>query len=146
MPTEIPLRWSIIRRVALFGAVYFTFFTVVGVVTFLRGGDGDDTAWGLVVFFALAASLGWVVERRIADAPSRIFIWSAWRWAAFLGIPAFLTGFVGPLILVPEANQGPLLGILLTGPVGVFLGVIVGVVKALPAYRTARREANGAAA
>ncbi len=139
MPAEIPLRWLTARGVVLVGAILFTFFTVLGVLALLL--DESD-AWLLVVFYAVAACLGWAVVARIGDAPSRILIWNGARWAAFLGIPAFGVGFIGPTILMPEANQGPLIGFFLTGPVGAFLGVIVGVVTALREYRTARREAD----
>ena len=37
---------------------------------------------------------------------------------------AFLIGFVGPLIVAPHANQGPLLGIFITGPAGLLLGLM----------------------
>lgn len=45
------------------------------------------------------------------------------RWVAFLGGAGFAAGFFGPLIFVPEANQGPLVGILISGPLGVVLGL-----------------------
>jgi hypothetical protein len=35
-------------------------------------------------------------------------------------------GFFGPLIFTPDANQGPLLGIFITGPLGFVLGGIGG--------------------
>ena len=55
------------------------------------------------------------------------------KWGAILGIVGFLGGFVGPVIFTPEANQGPLLGILITGPLGFILGLIVGfVLRVLP--------------
>jgi hypothetical protein len=44
------------------------------------------------------------------------------------GLICFLIGFVGPIIFMPEANQGPLLGIFITGPLGFVLGIILGVV------------------
>jgi hypothetical protein len=43
-----------------------------------------------------------------------------------LGVIGFVVGFVGPIIAWPEANQGPLIGILFTGPLGFILGCIVG--------------------
>jgi hypothetical protein len=46
--------------------------------------------------------------------------------ALIVGGVGFLGGFLGPIILEPEANQGPLLGIFITGPLGVALGVIIG--------------------
>ena len=53
------------------------------------------------------------------------------------GMVGFSLGFFGPMIFVHEANQGPLLGILFTGPLGVLLGAMGGVVYWL------RRRANG---
>jgi len=57
------------------------------------------------------------------------------RWGAILGIIGFLGGFIGPVIFTPEANQGPLLGIFITGPLGFVLGLIVGFVLSLRAGR-----------
>jgi len=37
------------------------------------------------------------------------------------GISGFLAGFIGPLILYPGSNQGPLFGIFLSGPIS-FVG------------------------
>ena len=37
-----------------------------------------------------------------------------------------VAGFVGPLIFAPSANQGPLLGIFVTGPLGFVLGLVMG--------------------
>lgn len=48
--------------------------------------------------------------------------------ALVLGLVGFLTGFLGPIALAPEANQGPLLGIFITGPGGALLGVLLGAV------------------
>ncbi|TPI40767.1 hypothetical protein FJW05_24375 [Mesorhizobium sp. B2-9-1] len=58
------------------------------------------------------------------------------KWGAILGVIGFLGGFVGPVIFTPEANQGPLLGIFITGPLGFVLGLIVGfVLRLLPDRR-----------
>lgn len=46
-------------------------------------------------------------------------------WFVLLGITGFCAGFFGPIIYVPEANQGPLVGILITGPGGVVLGLLL---------------------
>jgi len=48
--------------------------------------------------------------------------------AVGLGFISFLAGFVGPIILTPEANQGPLLGIFITGPLGTIVGGIIGAI------------------
>jgi hypothetical protein len=46
-------------------------------------------------------------------------------WIVILGAVGFLAGFVGPMILAPDANQGPLVGIFISGPGGVILGAIL---------------------
>ena len=56
--------------------------------------------------------------------------------AAVVGGVAFAAGFFGPLIFTPEANQGPLLGIFITGPLGFVFGMGIGV------WREARRAAR----
>jgi len=53
------------------------------------------------------------------------------RWPLALGATGFLCGFLGPISLSPDANQGPLLGILITGPGGVLLGIGLGAVATL---------------
>jgi len=58
-------------------------------------------------------------------------------WALVLGAAGFAAGFFGPLTFVPEANQGPLLGILITGPAGTALGLALGVIfRFLPLDRS----------
>jgi hypothetical protein len=46
--------------------------------------------------------------------------------AVIIGFPSFLAGFIGPIIFTPQANQGPLLGIFITGPAGAVIGFIAG--------------------
>ena len=52
------------------------------------------------------------------------------RFAAICGFitgaVGFVLGFFGPIILTPEANQGPLLGIFVTGPLGYLVGLAAG--------------------
>jgi hypothetical protein len=45
------------------------------------------------------------------------------KWVLILGGFGFFAGFVGPMILAPDANQGPLLGIFYTGPIGFVAGL-----------------------
>jgi hypothetical protein len=47
-------------------------------------------------------------------------------WPLALGALGFAAGFFGPLVFSPDANQGPLLGILITGPGGALLGLVLG--------------------
>jgi hypothetical protein len=45
---------------------------------------------------------------------------------ALRGTVGFAAGFIGPIALNPSANQGPLLGIFITGPGGAVLGAVLG--------------------
>lgn len=56
---------------------------------------------------------------------------TALRWGVILGIIGFLGGFLGPMIFMPDANQGPMFGIFISGPAGFVLGLVVGLVIAL---------------
>lgn len=78
---------------------------------------------------------------RYGPVPSR------WRrrehplgFALFVGALAFAIGFFGPIVFTPDANQGPLLGIFITGPLGLLVGVGWGVARAV---RRGRCEAEG---
>jgi hypothetical protein len=48
------------------------------------------------------------------------------QWTLVLGGIGFACGFLGPIALNPDANQGPLLGIFMTGPGGALLGALLG--------------------
>jgi hypothetical protein len=52
-------------------------------------------------------------------------------FALFVGGISFLLGFVGPILVSPGANQGPLLGIFISGPLGFLLGLLWGAFRAL---------------
>jgi hypothetical protein len=52
----------------------------------------------------------------------------ALRWVLIVGAVGFAAGFLGPITFNPEANQGPLLGIFITGPAGAFLGLLLYVI------------------
>ena len=55
---------------------------------------------------------------------SRSGIRASWQAGWMVGGIGFAAGFVGPLVLQPEANLGPLLGILMTGPLGFVVGAL----------------------
>ena len=46
--------------------------------------------------------------------------------ACMVGGIGFIIGFVGPMVFTPESNQGPLLGIFITGPLGFIIGGAIG--------------------
>ncbi len=60
-------------------------------------------------------------------------------WVLALGAVGFACGFFGPIALNPDANQGPLLGIFITGPGGAVAGLAAGVIaRLLPLTDTQR--------
>lgn len=50
----------------------------------------------------------------------------AMRSGCALGAIGFAGGFFGPMIFTPEANQGPMLGLFITGPLGFLAGAVGG--------------------
>ena len=56
--------------------------------------------------------------------------------AFVVGGIGFIAGFFGPILLTPEANQGLLLGIFITGPLGFVFGLGWGI------FRETRRMAR----
>jgi hypothetical protein len=76
------------------------------------------------LFLLTLAVLGGWFALRADRVESRAAIWSTWRGGALVGAVSFVLGFVGPLILQPHANLGPLLGIFVTGPLGFFIGAL----------------------
>jgi uncharacterized membrane protein YeaQ/YmgE (transglycosylase-associated protein family) len=53
------------------------------------------------------------------------------RWAIVLGIVGLSAGYIGPLVLSPDSNQGPLLGIFISGPAGALLGAVLGALASI---------------
>jgi hypothetical protein len=115
------LRWIVTAVVALFALI-----VIQGVIgAFLPAGTP-----GIVVYLLSLAATAWVVRY-------------TWRWleqtsagprhamivgACVVGAIGFCGGFFGPMIFAPQANQGPLLGIFITGPLGFLVGAAAGYV------------------
>jgi hypothetical protein len=53
------------------------------------------------------------------------------RWVWVLGLTGFLAGFLGPMVLWPQSHIGPLTGVVITGPGGLLLGLLLGAILAL---------------
>jgi hypothetical protein len=96
---------------------------------------GSVAAWPLAF---IAARALW---RRLGTegAFGGRFFMTVLVWAALAGAVGFCGGFFGPIIFAPGANQGPLLGIFYTGPLGFLGGGIAGAVYWL--WKQGRRAA-----
>jgi hypothetical protein len=60
-------------------------------------------------------------------------------WPIALGLTGFAAGFVGPILVNPDANQGPLVGLFITGPGGAIGGLMVGLVARFLPYALQRK-------
>jgi hypothetical protein len=87
-------------------------FEVLSLLLMLYGGFGAVLCW----WFALRGHL----------PPSRRHIHTTIRGGWIIGAVGFVIGFIGPIVLTPQSNQGPLLGIFVTGPIGFIVGAIGG--------------------
>ena len=80
---------------------------------------------------ACALVVAWFTWRKtasIAASNSSGMFASIALGAIIVGAAGFVAGFVGAIIFTPDANQGPLLGIFITGPLGFLIGGIGGFV------------------
>jgi hypothetical protein len=88
-----------------------------------------DVLLGLLLPFITILSIVIAVRH----GPFKNRWWRVETWAGFTLTVAwicFLIGFVGPMIFAPGANQGPLLGVLYTGPIGLIIGFVWGGIRA----------------
>ncbi len=83
---------------------------------------------GAVVFFGY----------RLLGEEHRRALLRTLRPALIGGAMGIALGFLGPLVLSSGANEGPLLGILVTGPGGFALGLLFGVAREVVRRRAAR--------
>lgn len=78
-----------------------------------------------VLCVLVAGSAGWFVW--LGVGPDGVLA-DVLIGAVVLGSIGFVAGFFGPILLTPQANQGPLLGIFITGPLGFLLGAVGGLI------------------
>ena len=101
--------------------VLFFLTTMISIFTALS----DETS--AVLSLPLSFLVGWAVwksahERKIAAGLAVL------SGALIFGGLGLSIGFFGPLIFAPDANQGPMLGIFITGPLGCLVGAFGGYV------------------
>lgn len=81
--------------------------------------------WVPVTLFLLTMGvLCWWFTLRGHQPASQSGIRSSWRTGWIVGGIGLALGYVGPLVITPKATLGPLLGILVTGPLGFVLGAL----------------------
>ncbi len=101
---------------------YFLYWVPFSIVPFL------DHRWiPSLISLICAIGAGWYTWRKIG-AMRETLISDIVLGALILGGAGFSMGFFGPMIFSPNANQGPMLGIFITGPAGFIIGAALGLV------------------
>jgi hypothetical protein len=121
---------SMVRRiVAAIVAVVFGALALWMLIRLLYAStlNALNVVFGVFAFFiaTIAILCGWFALRGHLPG-SRLHIRLTIYGAFIVGGIAFAAGFAGPLIFQPQSNQGPLLGIFFTGPLGFVLGAAIG--------------------
>lgn len=94
----------------------------------------------IVLLFLPLGSLSWLANI-VALVVAIVVAWRTWVrtaagditpamaagfGAAIVGSFGLTVGFLGPILVMPEFTEGPLLGIFLTGPLGAMVGAVGG--------------------
>jgi hypothetical protein len=101
-------------------AYFFIYWVPFALLSFI------ESRWiPSVIAWLCAIGVGWYVWKKLGSTPDEL-IASILLGAIVLGAIGFCGGFFGPMLFAPQANQGPLLGIFVTGPLGFLLGAVGG--------------------
>jgi len=116
------------KPVRIFAQIAAIVFTAIA-IWLLIGifGNGLLNAFASAPFAGAAVICWWFVFRGKYKR-SRIRMIYAFLGALIVGGIGFAFGFFGPIIFSPQANDGPLLGIFITGPFGFAIGAIIGAI------------------
>ena len=114
------------RMVLMFVVVPAAYYSILWVPLALIPLKGQ---WWIASLISLLCAIGvgryvWVKSESVPDKLASCVAYGA----IVTGSIGFAAGFFGPMIFNPSANQGPLLGIFITGPLGFLLGGIGGFV------------------
>jgi hypothetical protein len=116
---------GVVAFVAAVAAMYFVSWTG-GAFLYLLGIYSSPLTLMLGVVAAIAAArYVWRWTDSLHGGLARSIVLGA----LVTGGVGFCGGFFGPILLTPDANQGPLLGIFITGPLGFVLGGVGGAVR-----------------
>ena len=128
-PTTNPARRAALPLMMFLGVYFLTAVPILALSGF------KDLTFLIPLIAAIAA--GVYVWVRADDMPKHLVALMFYGAVLFGGI-GFSAGFFGPMIIAPEANQGPLTGIFIAGPGGVLIGAIAGLVYGF--IKSRRRE------
>jgi len=115
---------ALIRSLIFLPLIFFIFFQMFFPLFFPSAFNRRMT---LLVSSLIALAICSIIWMVLVYFPGRT-ISKILRIALISGVISFLLGFVGPILFSPGANQGPLLGIFITGPLGFIAGLVAGIV------------------
>lgn len=134
---------SLLRVVLVFvvsvGTYYFTYWMLLILFTFILP-DGLSGWIAMGAALACGGAAGWYLWTS-SESLSQGLVRLVAKGALYTGGIGFVLGFFGPMIIAPDANQGPMLGIFITGPLGFLLGAVGGAVYWFACGREASRMA-----
>ena len=131
-------QWVSSRVLASVGAFLFTLYALSKAADFLATRGVEHFIDGILTATSgAAAAMCWWFALRGHIAESRAVMQVGCLSGLVVGGVSFLAGFIGPILLAPDANQGPLLGIFITGPLGCVAGTAGGVIVAKLRHRRA---------
>lgn len=118
-----------------------TLALVIGAATFMFGGWIATALLGTRAFpvslivpaagaFLLALYV-WRSSGRLGGSSARRAVGYALAGGVVAGAIGLGAGFLGPLLFAPQANQGPLLGIFIAGPIGFVAGAVGGWIRGI---------------
>jgi len=119
-------RYVVLRVIAGILALTAVPYALSNLLGMFRGGEFDPMLAVLGACAILWVTLGGWFALRGDRAASRARMKFVVRVGFVTGVIGLALGFFGPLALAPDSNQGPLLGIFVTGPVGFILGAALG--------------------
>jgi hypothetical protein len=119
------IAYGILRIVSAIFAIPVTAFVFLMLVNALNS-KVTLLGSGILLSVGTVASICWWFALLGHIAKSRVQIKFTVLGAVIIGCISFAVGFVGPILLAPRSNQGPLLGIFVTGPFGVVAGAMIG--------------------
>lgn len=114
------MRWMTALAVA--AAAYLVTWLAAAILLPNATGPATLGAWVVAAAFGIAT---WQARDRAAAGTGRKVAIGAAVGLVF----GFLLGFIGPMLLDPTGAQGPMLGLFVTGPLGLLIGAGIALLR-----------------
>lgn len=116
---------KITRGVLTFITVLATFYFTYKIPFSFIPGIWNFPILPFILSLLLAAGIGFLVWKSLGKKTEN-FTRYVLMGGVITGAILFLAGFIGPMIFIPSSNQGPMLGLFITGPLGFLIGLLGG--------------------